>query len=297
MNNKAHISVILPVFNGETTLYESIESILQQDYQNFELIIINDGSTDNSLKIASGFADHRIRIYSTENQGLPKSLNLGISLANSELIARQDQDDISYPSRLRKQKMEFEIDRNLVLCGTNAYISNQFGQIITQSKIVSRNDDLKYVLMFKNPFYHSSVMFKKNIKNIKVNYSIDPDTQPPEDYELWTRLSEEGNFYCIKEPLINYRISKTSLSRKKSQTISQNLRKISTKMINKKLNLNSVESEYIYNYYYKIENASANKFRVLSRFMYANFCYFRKFDVSLASWLEFFKTCTKILLR
>ena len=297
MNTRPSISVILPVFNGENTLFKSIESVLNQDYENFELIVINDGSTDESLKIVQSFDDDRIRIYSTKNRGLAEALNLGISLARSELIARQDQHDISYPSRFRKQKNKFEIDENLVLCGTNAYISNQVEKRTTRSKIASKNSDLKYILIFKNPFYHSSVMFKKSINGIRVTYSCDPDLQPPEDYELWIRLSKQGSFYCIKEPLINYRIYDESLSRKKSAIIANNLKKLSTKMIADKLDLNPIDSEYIYKCYYNLEKISMNKFRVLYRFMCANIRYFRKSNVSHISWLQFLKICAKVIYR
>src|SRR5450830_803139 len=87
------VSVLLPVYNGELYIREAIESILAQTYSNFELIIINDGSSDDSERIINSFLDPRIRYYRQENQGLPATLNRGIELSKGEIIARQDQDD------------------------------------------------------------------------------------------------------------------------------------------------------------------------------------------------------------
>src|SRR5437660_806769 len=97
------VSVLLPVYNGARFLEGGIESILSQSYRNIELIIINDGSSDDSAQIISKFHDPRIRAYSQENQGLAATLNRAIHLAKGEYLARQDQDDLSLPQRLEKQ--------------------------------------------------------------------------------------------------------------------------------------------------------------------------------------------------
>ena len=97
------ISVILPAYNGEKTIKQSIESILMQDYKNFELIIINDGSTDKTASILKEISDNRIKIITQKNSGLPEALNSGIRLASGKYIARQDQDDFSHASRFSKQ--------------------------------------------------------------------------------------------------------------------------------------------------------------------------------------------------
>ena len=94
------ISVLLPVYNAESFLHRSILSILSQSYTNFEIILVNDGSTDSSLEVAQSFTDDRLRIFSTPNRGLTSALNLGLTLANGNFIARQDADDFSHPDRL-----------------------------------------------------------------------------------------------------------------------------------------------------------------------------------------------------
>ena len=97
------VSVLLPVFNGAAYIRESVESILAQTFQDFELIIIDDGSLDDSAHIIEGINDPRIRLYRQANQGLPATLNGAIGLANGEFLARQDQDDVSFPCRFEKQ--------------------------------------------------------------------------------------------------------------------------------------------------------------------------------------------------
>ena len=116
------VSVVLPVYNGAKYLRDAIDSMLAQSYANFELIIIDDGSTDDSINIISAFNDPRIRLYSQENQGLAATLNRGITLAKGAYIARQDQDDVSLPNRLSKQAAFLETNPDYGMVGTWASI-------------------------------------------------------------------------------------------------------------------------------------------------------------------------------
>lgn len=116
------------VFNGEKTLRAAIESILCQSYSSFELIIINDGSQDQSLEVINQFSDKRIKLFTQTNGGLAKALNIGISHSTGDLIARQDQDDISMPNRIEKQVERFGKNPDLVLLGSSGRIK-RFGQI------------------------------------------------------------------------------------------------------------------------------------------------------------------------
>ena len=127
MKQKPLISVILPVYNSDSFLEESIKSILNQTMINFELIIINDGSTDKSLEICENFKkiDYRILILSNKHKGLTKSLNEGINFASGKYIARQDADDLSDNRRFEKQIKWFEKNPGSVLCGTNTIIKDQ----------------------------------------------------------------------------------------------------------------------------------------------------------------------------
>lgn len=220
------VSIILPVYNGESTISASIESLLQQSYQNFELIIIDDGSSDNSLKVMKQFKDKRIIIYTQKNNGLAKTLNYGVSVAKGELIARQDQDDISLPTRIEKQVERFYVNKKLVLLGTNSLVINENNQYIGRYRFPHRNMDLQFLTNFYNPFVHTSVMMKKRDFEIIGGYAIDPKIQPPEDFELWNRMKKRGEIENLKEYLVHYRKSSNTMSYTYKQDIEDNYKKL-----------------------------------------------------------------------
>jgi glycosyltransferase involved in cell wall biosynthesis len=216
----------MPVFNGEKTLKVAIESVLYQTYSNFELIIIDDGSQDQSLAIIRQFSDKRIRSFSQTNSGLAKTLNVAILHSNGDLIARQDQDDISMSTRIEKQVKRFNQNRDLVLLGTRGHIINDQGEQLGKIKVPIRNMDLKYLINFNNPFIHTSVMMRTKVLKEIGGYSEDSERQPPEDFELWGRIKELGEIENLKECLVKYRLSVNGMSRKYEETIALNYKKI-----------------------------------------------------------------------
>lgn len=211
------ISVILPVFNGSQYLEEAIDSILSQSYTDFEFVIIDDGSTDNSASIINTYTDPRIRFYQQENQGLAATLNTGIALAKGTYIARQDQDDISLPDRLEKQISFLENNPDYGMVGTWASILTADKLKDTQTdrfhKHSTENIILQFELLSQNPFVHSSMMIRKTVFGKVGNYSTDMDRQPPEDYELWSRIAREFCVANIPEVLHVYREVHGSMSR------------------------------------------------------------------------------------
>lgn len=216
MNAKPLVSVILPVYNGEKYLDEAIKSILSQSYKRFELIIIDDGSKDKSLSIAKGFKDSRIKVYTQTNKGLAKTLNRGISLSKGTYIARQDQDDFSYPERLEKQANYLNKNPKCGLVGTWAEIWEGDNKKTHRSlKHCPENGLLQYFLLFDNPFVHSSVMIRKTALEDVGFYSTDKNLQPPEDYELWSRIARKYDLANIPELLHAYREVPSSMSRSK----------------------------------------------------------------------------------
>jgi len=236
------VSIILPVFNGETTISDSIESLLSQTHKNFELIIINDGSSDDSLKIINQFKDIRIKVYSQNNSGLAKTLNYGIEIACGELIARQDQDDISFPTRIERQVQRFNENKKLVLLGTNSMVIDENDQLTDKTKFPTRNIDLQFLVNFYNPFIHTSVMMKaEDLKRIG-GYSIDISNQPPEDFELWNRLKHEGELENLKDYLVLYRKSKSGMSNNYKNIIAVNYRKL---VIQNMKNLFNLDDQYL----------------------------------------------------
>lgn len=137
-SNKPLVSVILSVFNDDERIKEAVESILNQTYKNFELLIMDDGSTDRTFEIINSFKNNKIKIFQNQkNIGLTKSLNILIKNSNGDYIARQDSDDISLHNRLDKQ-YNFMHNKNLDACTTRAYIRNSKIQFLVFSPIANR---------------------------------------------------------------------------------------------------------------------------------------------------------------
>jgi len=206
------LSIIMPVYNSEQFLKIAIESILNQTHTNFEFIIINDASTDNSENIILKFSDERIKYFKNiVNIGVAETLNIGIQLAKSEYIARMDSDDIALPIKFETQIKQFKYNANLVLCGTNYTIFNKKELIVKNIKLPEHNDDIKLSLLFENTICHPSVIFKKKIwlNNNKYN-KLDINS---EDYGLWTRSILDGDYYNVQEELLKYRIHDSNISR------------------------------------------------------------------------------------
>lgn len=214
MNRKTpYVSVVMPVYNCPEYITEAIESILRQSFEDFEFIIIDDGSTDRTPEIIRTFTDHRIRFFQQENQGLAATLNRGIDLSNGQYIARQDQDDVSLPERLARQTEYLNTHSDCGMVGTWAEI--WVGE--EKSERVHRhpcdNMTLQYELLLNNPFVHSSVMLRKSVFDKIGRYSTDRNRQPPEDYELWSRIARCYEVENIPEILLVYREVPRSMSR------------------------------------------------------------------------------------
>lgn len=207
------VSVLLPVYNGATYLKQAIQSILDQTFTNFELIIINDGSKDNSAEIVKSFDDPRIRYEEQKNAGLAETLNRAIELSSGRYLARQDQDDAALPDRLAKQVAFLDTHPDYGLVGTWATIRTEDELTKRLHRHPSDNGTLQFALLFDNPFVHSSLMIRKEALEKIGHYTTDPKRQPPEDYELWSRLTRS---YCVAnlpQALQVYRETGGSMSR------------------------------------------------------------------------------------
>lgn len=203
------ISVIMPVYNAEKYLKESIESILNQTYKNFEFIIINDGSTDDSLKIINYYAakDNRIRIISRENKGLVYSLNQGIKLAKGKYIARMDADDISIIDRFEKQIKYFDKNEVDILGSFMKYFGDITENDLSQECNMNSNindQNCEIAFLKSCALCHSSVMMKKSIFRNLIEYNC--NFSHGEDYDLWLRALKSGyKIKKIEKVLVNMR--------------------------------------------------------------------------------------------
>lgn len=208
------ISVILPAYNAQDTIAEAIQSIIDQTYKDWELIVINDGSSDDTKSIILSFPDPRIKYIENDgNKKLIYTLNRGLKLATGKYIARMDADDISLPTRFERQVLYMENHPDCVCCGSLIhFFSNNrlFGKPVGIS-----GDDikLKEYLFRDSCFAHSTVMIRTEVIK-KCGLKYNSIYIHAEDYKLWIDLSEYGMFHNIKEPLLNYRISGTQVSNK-----------------------------------------------------------------------------------
>jgi glycosyltransferase involved in cell wall biosynthesis len=184
------ISVLLSVYNDDKNIKTSIDSILSQSYKNIELLVIDDCSTDRTYDILKDIKDRRLRIFrNKDNQGLTKSLNILIKKSKGQILARQDSDDISLPTRL---EVQFENLHNLQLdgCTTRAYIQNSKRSIPRLSHLLP----LSFVIKYKNPFIHGTLMVKKSAV-IDVGM-YDENIVYAQDYKLFIELLKKN--YKIK---------------------------------------------------------------------------------------------------
>lgn len=238
------ISVILPVYNAEKFIKDAIDSILNQTYKNFELIIINDGSTDNSESIILGYDDKRIIYVKNErNIKLINTLNKGIKLAKGDFIARMDADDISLPNRFEEQINIFKNFKNVGVCGSNIKIFSNNTNKSYLHKFPISNINIKSSILTINPFAHPSVMIRKSILDeydIKYNncfYRV-------EDWGLWISLIDKCDFYNVSKPLLLYRYVETSESRlnvKDNNHLNIRIQLLSSYFDNFKISLNNKE--------------------------------------------------------
>lgn len=205
------VTVLMSVYNSAKYLPEAIESILNQSYEDFEFLIINDGSTDDSLKIIKDYTDKRIRLITRKNKGLTASLNEGISKAKGEFIARQDSDDVSVPNRL-KDEVEFLDDNPSVgLVGSNYTIMDKSGKKLVTTNVFTHPNDLKLCQITCNQYGHGSIMMRKTIANECNGY--DKSVGYVEDYDLWTKISRVSDIANIEKPLYLYRRLDESITR------------------------------------------------------------------------------------
>src|SRR6267378_876440 len=199
------ISVVLPVYNCPHYVGEAIDSVLAQTFSEYELILIDDGSTDDTPSVLTRYKDSRIRLVTQDNRGLAATLNRGIELATGRYIARQDQDDASLPERLEKQIAFLDAHPNCALVGTWAQIWKERAPTARAHRHAGDDATLKFELLLNNPFVHSSVMMRKAALDRVGVYSTDKTRQPPEDFELWSRIAREYAVANIPEMLHVYR--------------------------------------------------------------------------------------------
>jgi glycosyltransferase involved in cell wall biosynthesis len=205
----AKVTVLMPAYNAEDYIAEAIDSILKQSFTDFELIIINDGSTDNTEQIIQSFTDSRINVVSQAHLGIASALNTGLSKAKAKYIARFDADDICFPERLRQQFIFLTTHPEYVIAGSDAeYISAGGEHLFYFTCIGHTNEQITQKIYFHCPFIHSSVMYRKDAVIKAGGYSFYAHNF--EDYFLWVQLKKYGKFCNLPQQLIKVRFNPSS---------------------------------------------------------------------------------------
>ena len=227
-NIKPIISVVMAVYNGEKFLRDAIDSVLSQTYCDFEFIIIDDYSTDNSVKIIESYQDSRIRLIKNEqNMRLPASLNKGIRLARGIYIARMDADDISLPTRFAKQKEYLDSHLDVVAVGGSYQAMDEAGNDLYVYHAKTGKKLARYYLM-PSPMAHPTVMIRRDII-VNNNLFYDEQYSSAQDYDLWLRVIKKFKIDNLSAVLLRYRLQSNSISATKRQQQQDNTYEIFNK--------------------------------------------------------------------
>jgi hypothetical protein len=205
--NSPRVSVALTAYNAQKFLAETIESVLAQDFAEFEFLLLDDGSTDRTAEIANSYAarDTRIRVISRENRGMPASLNQLFAEAHAPLVARLDADDVCEPTRFSQQVAFLDEHPDHGIVGSQASAIDEAGKRVPRldAPVPCAHEDIVAALPLYSPFYHPAVMVRRDLVIAAGGYrDCFRDT---EDYDLWLRLSERTRMANLPEPLLNYR--------------------------------------------------------------------------------------------
>ncbi len=216
-----NVSILMPVFNAEETLAECLDSIFLQTLQNFEIIAVNDFSTDRSVEILRSYHDSRIHVVDNQYKGIVSALNSGLKLCQSDFVARMDADDVMYAQRLEKQFDVLSNKPDITLCATQArkfpekIIKSGYIEYMRWQNACLTRQDIQNQIYIESPFAHPSVMFRKRRVTELGAYR---DGEFPEDYELWLRLFHAGeSMMKLDEVLVDWRESDGRLSRTSSR--------------------------------------------------------------------------------
>ncbi len=205
----ALVSIVIPVYNGSDYMWEAIDSIIKQTYKNREIIVVNDGSTDEGKteEIALSFGNS-IKYYCKENGGVADALNFGITMASGQYIARMDADDVALPDRIAKQVEYMEKHPEIDVAASSYMLIDRKGKLIKEEFKQFSFEEIKYELLFDNPICHPTVMFRRSIFDEGWSYR----NVFAEDYDMWTRLAICKNISVMPDVLLKYRIHADNLS-------------------------------------------------------------------------------------
>lgn len=240
------VSVLLPVYNDARYLRASIDSILAQTFSDFELIVVDDGSVDETPHIISKYLDRRVRVIRNEcNLGLAPSLNRAIAASRGEYLGRQDADDISLPQRFARQVRFLDSHPLVGVVGSRAVAIDEEGGRLHLMETSCSDIEIKWDLLFFCPFVHSSVMIRRSVLKQIGSYTEDPEIFRAfvEDYDLWSRINQVALSANLPEPLLQYRYRRASASARAKAENERQLDRISRRNICRLLGRSEIAPE------------------------------------------------------
>lgn len=220
------VSVLMTAYNAGIYIREAMQSVLDQTFRDFELIVYDDGSTDDTAAIVKEFTDPRIRLISCEqNKGITHARQVALGAAHGKYIAILDSDDVAFPTRLEKQHNFLERHPEVVLCGGNAVVVDEGGNTTIEMLIPPyRPEELKVKLFFNNIFVNSTVMYRRAAVLSLGGYR---DRAPAEDYDLFVRLAHVYQIHVfVEEFFVRYRLHSSNSSHTKTEKLTEHLREI-----------------------------------------------------------------------
>lgn len=246
--NSPQISIVMSAYNAEEYVGEAIDSIIRQSFPDYECIIVNDGSTDGTKGIVRSYNDDRI-IFVENNHDFIASLNMGMKMARGKYIARMDADDIMHPDRLKIQYAIMETEPSITVCGT---WMNIFGDNIPNRSFGIGNGLIKFPLLMLLPkcfiFNPSTMIRSEFLKKHRIHYK--KEYIYAEDYKLWVEIAMQGGvFYIESQPLVNYRVSKSQVTKRKRDEQKAASKFISSEILLFLLDKNSVKYPELTAYY------------------------------------------------
>jgi glycosyltransferase involved in cell wall biosynthesis len=218
------VSIIMPVYNTEKYVAETIESILSQTYKNFEFIIVNDGSTDRTDEIISNFSDSRIKYIKCEkNLGIVDVLNKALTYTTGKYISRSDADDLSSPDKLKMEVEFLETHPEFGIVGTNYQFITHDGTKGRKIDLPETNEDITFAINFINPFMNSSILARAAVMK---KFGYEKSFEYAEDYRIWYQIAQESK--CANLPVYSvlYRIHESNISRLNRKKSNEGVKRI-----------------------------------------------------------------------
>lgn len=206
----------MSVFNGGDYLALAVRSILDQTFGDFEFIVVDDGSTDQTRAVLEGLTDPRLRVTHRPNMGRPSALNHAIASTRAEYVARMDADDIAFPARLERQVRFLDTHPEVALVGCRVWIIDERDRFIAEWRVPTTDREIREKMMRRNPFCHPAVMFRRSVYAATGGY--DTRYQAADDYDLWFKMAREGQLANLPDVLFGWRLHPDSVTRQKQRT-------------------------------------------------------------------------------